>query len=316
MSAKVKSKNVSKISPSAKKSPKGVASKSPKGKVTKSVPAKSSKNGQKVVPAKSKAKVKKPVEEPEDGEEDPSELEDEEDLNGEEEVEKKKRVKPTIYDHIAHYDQLLDLINSEIDRKSRSMEHGVRPLQRVRKLVTDMRKELPRVTRSKEARLALSTRKNTSSGLTMKYYVSEELAKFLQIDASVDTVSRIDATRAICAYANLKEDEQRETTLAWAYLNPGRKRNLQNPANKKTIIPDKALASLLRKKAGTAKGGGDALEYTSIQSLINHHFLEAATKPNEEVEAEDENDEGEEDENDEGEVEGDGVEEGDEVEEN
>ena len=232
-----------------------------------------------------------------------------------EKVGRKKRHKATIYDHIDHYNQLLNLIKFEIDRKSRSKESGVRVLQKARKMVEDMRKELSHVTRSKEARNALSTRKNTSSGFTMKYYVSEELANFLQLDASTDTVSRIDATRAICVYAHLKENEKREDILAWSYLNPGCARDLQNPANKKTILPDATLASLLQynqyKKdvksgditqktknkqtgvVGQKKVAQNALDYTSIQRLISHHFLQPVEQP---VEVEEEEEVAEEEE--------------------
>lgn len=213
----------------------------------------------------------------EEVEEDPQEYENEEVEyeNDEEDDTKIKKKKATIHDHINHYNTLLDLINGEIDRKSRSKENGVRVLQKARKLVESMRKELPHITRSKEARAALSTRKNTSSGFTIKYYVSEELANFLQIDSQVDTVSRVDATRAICVYARLKEDEKREEILKWSYLNPEGSRDLQNPENKRTLIPDKTLAVLFG--LPPSKKSYEPMNYTSIQKYIGHHFLEQAS---------------------------------------
>jgi chromatin remodeling complex protein RSC6 len=284
----------------------------PKAKIAKS---KAKTGPPKAKTAKSKTKAKTPppdeTEDPDEEVEDPADNEGEEYLDNEEEDGdldnegvKKRRTKPTIYDHIAHYNQLLELIKAEVDRKSRSKENGVRPLQKARKMIEIMRKELPHVTRSKEAKMALSTRKNTSSGFTIKYYVSEELANFLQIDASIDTVSRVDVTRAICVYSHLKPDEQREETLEWAYLNPGGERDLQNPANKRTILPDKTLSALLRydnykrdvkagkiKQKTTDKITGikgqkvlteSALNYNTIQPLISHHLLEAV--PSEKVE--------------------------------
>jgi chromatin remodeling complex protein RSC6 len=196
--------------------------------------------------------------------------EDEETVSG-----PKKRTKPTIYDHIAHYEQLLNLINGEIDRKSRTRENGgVRILQKSRKMIETMRKELVHITRSKEARAALSTRKKTLSGLTMKYFVSQKLADFLQIDSEVDTVSRVDVIRAVCVYAHIKPDEKREDILVWSYLNPGSKRNLQNPNNKKTILVDRVLSNLFNKK-GDDPSLKNGIGYNSIQGLVNHHFLEA-----------------------------------------
>jgi chromatin remodeling complex protein RSC6 len=204
------------------------------------------------------------------------------------------RKKPTIMDHIGHYDQLFNLLDTEIDRKSREKEKGTRSLRTIRKTLIQMRKEVPQITRSKEARKQSSTRKETTSGLMMKFVISNELADFLKVPRST-RLSRVEVTRAICIYAHLKDNEKRDEMLRWKYLNPGGTRNLQFPQDKKAIIPDKALSKLLRYdeykkkvasglvthksknketgKVDIVKVKTDALYYWAIQDLLNVHFL-------------------------------------------
>jgi len=226
------------------------------------------------------------------------------DLEGEEEIEDGetevlKRKKPTIMDHVAHYFALVELLDAEIDRKKRNKEPGIRQLRKIYKLITVMKKEMPIVAKSKVARLAFSTRR--SSGFDRQYYMSGELAAFLQMDVNVDTVSRVDVARAMSAYINIKEEESRDDILQWSYLNtlPSGEyglRNLQNPANKKTFIPDRALSKLLRldkykkdviagkitikrknKETGElelVKPNTQHIDFSQIQTLIGVHLLE------------------------------------------
>lgn len=217
--------------------------------------------------------------------------------------ERQPRKKATIEGHIEKYDQVLALLDSEIDRKSREKEKGARAFRKVRKIVVQMRKELPVVTKSKAARLQSSMRKNTISGIMIQCQISEELAKFLQVPPDT-RISRIEATRAICAYAHWKEDEKREPVLRWKHLNPGGKRNLQNPQEKKAILPDKTLNRLLKydqyrkdvkngkvyKKVKDKETGKvnlvqmttDILYYWVIQRLISDHFLKDDDEADEE----------------------------------
>lgn len=208
---------------------------------------------------------------------------------------RKPDIKGRIEDHVLKYNQLFELLDAEIERKSREKEKGVRSLQKVRKSLKNMRKEVPYITRSKEGRKIASTRKPSIGGLEMKYYISADLRNFLQLGPK-DTITRLDATRAICVYARLKKGEDRKPTLKWAYLNPDGKRDLQNKDNKKAIVPDKALGNLLnykRYQKDVAKGKitkkvkdkttgessnqkvkEDDLYYWVIQKLITPHFLE------------------------------------------
>jgi chromatin remodeling complex protein RSC6 len=241
------------------------------------------------------------------------EPEDPDDQDSEESVARAPRKKATISGHIQHYDQIFELLDTEIDRKSREKEKGTRTLKSIRKILTQMRKEVPQVTRSKEARKQSSTRKETTSGLMMTFAISKELADFLQIPEDT-RLSRIEVTRAICVYSHLKDDEKREEMLRWKYLNPNGKRDLQFPQDKKAIIPDKSLSKLLRydiykkkvaagqvthktknKETGKieiVKVKTDALYYWAIQNLLNVHFLkEEASSTEDEQEKDNEEDE-------------------------
>jgi len=203
------------------------------------------------------------------------------------------RKKPTMEDHIGNYNKILTMLDEEIDRKSREKEKGVRTFRKVKKILIKMRKELPVVARSKAARIK-SSNSGKMGGIMIKYQISKELADFLQVPHDTK-LSRVETTRAICAYSHLKEDEKREGMLAWVYLNPDGKRNLQNPLDHKAILPDKALSKLLRYdqykkdvKAGKitknmkdketgkviqVKMSDDMLYYWVIQRLVGVHFV-------------------------------------------
>lgn len=252
------------------------------------------------------------LEEPEDeeteGEDEPQEVKS-----------RKLRKKPTIEDHINDYDELFKLLDSEIDRKAREREKGSRALRTARMIVTKMRKDVCKVTRSKIVKQKSSMRKKTTSGLMKKSAITEELANFLKVP--LDTrLSRTEVTSAICVYAHLKEDEKRESALVWKYLNPGCKRNLQLPQDKKALIPDKPLSKLLRYeeyKKNVAKGlitknvknketdkkevvkvTSNALYYYVIQRLLCVHFVKTKEMPVDQEEEDEDQEEDEEDEED------------------
>ena len=155
-----------------------------------------------------------------------------------------------------------------------------------------MRKEIPHIS-PQAKKIYYKPRKTTNSGLMKKYTISDALADFLGVDHN-SQYSRIDITCAICAYAHIKDDEDRDKILQWAYLNPEGKRNLQNPRDKRAIIPDKHLKKLLKyekyqkdvkakkitKKIKNKETGeitkipvdNDFLYYWVIQRLISVHL--------------------------------------------
>ena len=77
--------------------------------------------------------------------------------------------------------------------------------------------------------------------------VSDEMCAFLKVDKG-SHVSRTTVTRALIQY--IKE------------------KNLQNPENKKQILPDPVLSKLF------GEGAKDqTLTYFTMQKFVNHHFL-------------------------------------------
>ena len=86
------------------------------------------------------------------------------------------------------------------------------------------------------------------SGFAVPTKITKELAEFLSLDENIE-ISRTDVTSLICKY--IKEN------------------NLQNPDNKKIIIPDHRLKKLLNGYLGEE----DQLEFFNIQTYLKYHFI-------------------------------------------
>jgi chromatin remodeling complex protein RSC6 len=153
------------------------------------------------------------------------------------------RKKVTLESHLEKYSDLLKVIDLEIERKQKEREKGARVLRSVRKTLKELEKEVPKLSHAR--RRAVSTGAKKVSGLELKYRVSDELADFMKIPRG-SSVSRNDATNAVCVYVHIHSGETRPQMVKWSHLNPGGKRNLQDPENKMAILPDKALRRLLR----------------------------------------------------------------------
>ncbi|HRK01084.1 MAG TPA: SWIB/MDM2 domain-containing protein [Oligoflexia bacterium] len=78
------------------------------------------------------------------------------------------------------------------------------------------------------------------SALNKKVKVSPELAKFV----GADEISRADVTKKL-----------------WDYI---KKNNLQDPNDKRTIVPDATLAPLI---------GGEPINMMKMTSVLNKHFI-------------------------------------------
>ena len=136
--------------------------------------------------------------------------------------------------------------------------------------------------------------------LMKKVAISPALAKFLQLGKG-EQVSRSEVNSAVTMYINVKDLEAvpAEKQKWLKRMNPGGKRNLQDPENGSIIVPDKALAELLnyaayqkRVKAGKQiwnrknKATGekadvveesDRLTYSVVQHLLAPHFPKGET---------------------------------------
>lgn len=217
-----------------------------------------------------------------------------------EEEEKKERAprrKITIESHLEKYEKLESFLDEQIDELKRRKEKGTRVFTTIRKSVRELHREAPKIANSK--RKSSSSHQNKVSGFVLQCEITKELANFLNIDPET-TLCRKDVTNAICVYAHLKPDEKRVHMLKWEYLNPGGKRNLQDPSNKMSILPDSALSKLLRynqykKDVKTGKITKNVknkttrmvtkvtvteptLYYWVVQRLIREHFVSTLKK--------------------------------------
>lgn len=204
-----------------------------------------------------------------------------------------QRKKVTLESHNQKFDELLALMDNEIKRKSREKEKGTRTLQKMRKMIRELKNETTKIANSKRRR---SGNGNRVSGFMKRYKINAEGAAFLQVDKGT-LLSRRELTNAICVYAHYNPNDKREQMKRWKYLNPEGKRDLQKEGKRMIIEPDDVLSKLLKyedykrdvkegkiMKTVTEKdvSGGkkttknvqddDALYYRVIQKLINNLF--------------------------------------------
>lgn len=204
------------------------------------------------------------------------------------------RKKATLESHLDKFDKLLEFVDKEIDRKQREQEKGTRTFQRMRRMIRELKNETPKIANAKRR---VRTNGKRVSGFMIKYPVTNECAKFLQIKEGT-LLSRREVTNAICVYAHWDPEDTREQMKRWAYLNPDGKRDLQKKGKREILEPDKVLEKLLRYKEYQAqvKAGevmktvtikepngnskrirevqeDDALYYRVIQKLIDHLFV-------------------------------------------
>lgn len=215
--------------------------------------------------------------------------------------EKRSRARPTVESHNEKYALIFEDLDKEIERRSDMKEKGVRVLKGIKKRLERMQKEVLILSKTKRPRNPDAPKRK--GGFMMEKRISEELAKFLHLDPET-LINRVDATNAICYYARVKDGENRESMKRWESLNPDGKRNLQDPNNKKAILPDKALKKLLHydeyvkdvkagkvtKKSRNKETGSKEdvlvddhqLYYWTVQKLINRHFVKGEDAEDEE----------------------------------
>ena len=211
------------------------------------------------------------------------------------ELVKRKRTKINLETYIEKINEAVKKCDVEIERLSSNPSgerKGIKTLKSVRRTLLDLATKAPKLTKLRR-RYKMSGNVRKNSGLTTPQNISDELREFLKIEEGRN-LSRIEVTRAINSYINIKKYEMRPSILEWAYLNPNH-RNLQNVKDKRIIFPDKPLAKLLRyaeyKKAVASKQITEAhknkvtglkktkivtssdLHYRTVQKLIQVHYL-------------------------------------------
>ena len=158
----------------------------------------------------------------------------------------KRTTKPDKESVLKLIDELTESINTEISerRETNSKVKGIRYLRSLNKQLKKIRSHSNRVmkTKNKKPRKA-----NQNSGFLKPVQISKDLSTFTGFEG---LVSRVDVTKYICKY--IKDNE------------------LQNPEDRRQIVPDKKLSSLLNYDSKTAE---QPLTYFRIQSLMKDHFV-------------------------------------------
>lgn len=117
-------------------------------------------------------------------------------------------------------------------------------------LVKALQKEFQKVQKSsvkktKKASPVASNKPRTPSGFAKPTKLSDDLCAFLGVPSGSE-MARTEVTRVINEYI--------------------KKNSLQDTADKRTIVPDTKLMSILK------LGEGDKLTYFNLQTYIKHHF--------------------------------------------
>lgn len=153
------------------------------------------------------------------------------------------------------FDALQKQVEDEIDAvrsaSDKSRVSGVRFLRSLNKSLKQLKKDTARA--MKQKRKNPNRAKNTSSGFMKPVPISGEMSKFTGW-ASDELKSRVDVTKYICGYI--------------------RDNNLQNPDDRRQIVPDKKLQALLKLDKKSLKE--EPLTYYSLQKKIQPHFVSAS----------------------------------------
>ena len=154
----------------------------------------------------------------------------------------------------ADFDALVQSVETEIESirsASNGKVSGVKFLRSLNKSLKQLKKDTTRA--MKQKRKNPNRAKNTSSGFMKPVPISGEMSKFTGWDAD-ELKSRVDVTKYICGYI--------------------RDNDLQNPADRRQIVPDKKLTALLKLDKKSLKE--EPLTYYSLQKKIQPHFVSAS----------------------------------------
>ena len=154
----------------------------------------------------------------------------------------------------ADFDALVQSVEAEIENlrsASNGKVSGVKFLRSLNKSLKQLKKDTTRA--MKQKRRNPNRAKNTSSGFMKPVGISGEMCKFTGWDAS-ELKSRVDVTKYICGYI--------------------RDNDLQNPDDRRQIVPDKKLTALLNLDKKSLKE--EPLTYYSLQKKIQPHFVKSA----------------------------------------
>jgi upstream activation factor subunit UAF30 len=148
------------------------------------------------------------------------------------------------------FDTLVENLTQEISAIRESGDKGrmqeAKYLRSVIKNVTALKKTTTKVLKQKRRRKPVDGSKASTSGFLKPVTISKEMSKFAGWDEN-ELKSRVDVTKSICEYI--------------------REKNLQNPKDKRQIVPDAKLRKLLNFSSKDKK-----LTYYELQKCIQPHF--------------------------------------------
>jgi chromatin remodeling complex protein RSC6 len=143
-------------------------------------------------------------------------------------------------------DEIDNCKNSTDKNKSKQVKY----LRTLLKTVKSLRNDAMKVVKQKRE----TTRTNNNSGFMKPVQISKEMADFTGWEYE-QLKSRVDVTKEICKYIKEKD--------------------LQNPADRRQILPDENLKKLLKMDG---KGKKENLTYYTLQRYIQPHFPKAVAK--------------------------------------
>jgi chromatin remodeling complex protein RSC6 len=150
------------------------------------------------------------------------------------------------------FDEAILFIETEIAslKDKETKNSGVKFLRSVAKKVKNLKHKVSKTMKQKRA--PRKSTNNANSGFLKPVGISKELAKFGGWNPT-EEISRVSVTKSVCAY--IKDN------------------NLQNPVDRRQILPDAKLAKLLNYDA---KKESVPLTYYKIQSHLKPHFIPKA----------------------------------------
>jgi chromatin remodeling complex protein RSC6 len=170
-----------------------------------------------------------------------------------------KRVRKVVNQETLRVDleQLKQQVEAEILRlrTDQQKNKGSKFLKAVNKTLKVLSSDLNRVLKSKTKTVR---NKNTSSGFMKPVKISSEMALFTKWDPS-QLYSRVDVTKFLCNYIRTNQ--------------------LQNPEDRRQILCDERLSSLLK----LDKENQSSLTYPGLQQHIQQHFITDVSSVSEEV---------------------------------
>jgi len=148
--------------------------------------------------------------------------------------------------------ELVSNLESEITTaRAAGGKAGAASTKTLRRVLSSV-KDLQRATSQAIKTKPVSQRKNNHSGFLKPVQISGEIAKFTGFDAS-QLHSRVDVNNYICEYI--------------------KKNNLQNPEDRRQILPDEKLAKVIGYTPGTDK----PLTYPVLQQFMTRHYPSSKT---------------------------------------